>query len=103
MTLYSQYIYSLVLFTVNNKYLFNSKKVIHNYKTRPLNNLHLPTVSLTKYSNGAYITGVEAFNHLPQSIKMLATDSTNFKSALKRSLLLQSFNSMKEYYHKKWS
>jgi hypothetical protein len=29
MTLYSQYMYSLVLFTINNKYLFNSNKVSH--------------------------------------------------------------------------
>jgi hypothetical protein len=50
MVLYLQCLYSLVLFTVNIKYLFNSNKVIHNYKTRPLNNLHLPTVNVMEHT-----------------------------------------------------
>jgi hypothetical protein len=55
MMLYSQYIYSLLLYTINNKYLFNTNNDIHRYKTRSLNNLHLPAVNLTKCNKGAYI------------------------------------------------
>jgi hypothetical protein len=35
--LYSQYLYSLILYTVNNKYLFNTNNEIHKYRTIPLN------------------------------------------------------------------
>jgi hypothetical protein len=97
MMLYSQYIYSLLLYAINNKYLFNIKNEIHKYKTRPLNNLHLPAVNLTKCNKGAYIysiSGIKVVNHLPQAIKMLVTDVRSFKSALKRFLYHHSFYSM---------
>jgi len=45
MTLYSQYIYLLILYTVNNKHLFNSYNKICKYKTRNINNLHFPTLT----------------------------------------------------------
>jgi hypothetical protein len=98
MTFFSQYIYSLVLFTINNDNLFNSNNEIHSYKTRAHCNLHLPAVNLTKYSEGAFISGINVFNHLPQSIKRLATDEASFKHALKRFLHQHSFYSMQEYY-----
>jgi hypothetical protein len=98
LTLYSQYIYSLILYTVNNKYLFNTINEIHKYRTRYNNNLHLPTVNLSKFSKGAYISGVKVFNHLPQYIKALANDRKCFKSRLKRFLYHHSFYSMDEYY-----
>jgi hypothetical protein len=98
MTLYYQYIYSLLLYTINNKYLFNTNNEIHKYKTRSLNNLHLPAVNLTKCNKGAYISGIKVFNHLPQAIKMLVTDERSFKSAMKRFLYHHSFYSMNEYY-----
>jgi hypothetical protein len=66
MTLYSQYVYSLTLYTVNNKYLFNTNKEIHTYRTRYNNNLHLPIVNLSKFNKGAYISGIKVFNHLLQ-------------------------------------
>jgi len=45
MTLYSQYIYSLILYTFNNKYLFNTNNEIHKYRARYNNNLHLQIVN----------------------------------------------------------
>ena len=71
---YSQYIYSSLLCKINNKHLFNFNNENHKYKTRALNNLYLPAVNLRKYNKGAYISGIKVFNHLPQTIKMLATD-----------------------------
>jgi len=49
MTLYSQYIYSLLLFTVDNKHLFMAKNEIHKNNTRNNNNLHSALANLTKY------------------------------------------------------
>jgi hypothetical protein len=56
MTLYSQYIYSLVLFTVKNKHLFDANNEIHKYETRNNNNVHLPLDNLLKFNKGAYIS-----------------------------------------------
>ena len=55
MMLYSQYIYSLVLYTINNKYLFDTNNKIHEYKTRNNNNVHSPIAHLSKFNKGAYI------------------------------------------------
>jgi hypothetical protein len=86
MMLYSQYIYSLVLYTINNKHLFDKNNEIHTYKTRNNNNLHLPIGNLSKFNKGAYIPGIKVFNHLPQYIKILTNDHKYFKSTLKRFL-----------------
>jgi hypothetical protein len=50
MMLHSQYIYSLILYTVNNKYLFDTSNQIHKYKTRNNNNLHLPIANSSKFN-----------------------------------------------------
>jgi hypothetical protein len=97
-TLYSQYIYSLILFTVKNKPLFTPNNEIHKYKTRNNTNLHLPTVNITKYSKGPYVSGLKAFNHLPRHIKSLANDTKSFKTSLKRFVYHHSFYSIEEYY-----
>jgi hypothetical protein len=97
MTLYSQCMYSFILYTVNDKHLFNTNNEIHICRTRYDNNLHLPIVNLSKFKKGPDISGVKAFNHLPQYIKILANDQKRFKSTLKRFLYHHSFYSMEEY------
>ena len=59
--LYSQYTYTLTLYTVKNKYLFNSNKEIHKYRTRYNNNLHLPIDNLSNFNKRAYTAGVKNF------------------------------------------
>jgi hypothetical protein len=101
MTLYSQYIYSSIVYTVNNKHLFNTNDEIHTYRTRHNNNLHLPIVNLSKFKKGPYISGVTAFSHLPQYIKILSNDQKHFKSKLKRLIYPHSFYSMDEFHEYK--
>jgi hypothetical protein len=103
MTIYALHIYSLVLYIINNKHIFNLKKEFHKHKTRARNNLYLPEIKVRKYSKGAYIAGIKVFNHLPLTIKMLVADMTSFKTALKRFLYHHSFYSMNEYYQQNWS
>jgi hypothetical protein len=98
MTLYSQYIFSLILFTVKNKPLFTPNNEIHKYKTRNNTNLHLRTVNITKYCKGPCILGVKAFYHLPLHIKSVANDMKSFKTSLKGFLYHHSFYSIEEYY-----
>ena len=100
MTFYSQYIYSLVLYTVNNKHLFDVNNKIHKYKTRNNNDLYLPLVSLSKFNKGAYVSGIKVFNHLPQYIKELINNQTYFKTTLKMFLYYHSFYSMNGYNYK---
>jgi hypothetical protein len=101
-TLYFQYWYiyfiSLVLYTINNKHIFDRNNEIHKYKTSSNNNLHLPVANLSKFNKGAYILGIKVFNHLLQYIKDLIGNQTNFKSTRKRFLYHHSFYSMNEYY-----
>jgi len=98
LTLFSQYLFSLIVFTAENDNYFNWNKDIHRYNTRQNTNIHLPTVNLTKYLKGPYISGVRAFNHLPSELKNLVNDPKAFKLALKQFLYRHSFYSVKEYY-----
>ena len=94
MTLYSQYIFSLISFTVDNKHIFTSNNKIHKYSTKNNTNLHLPTVNY----KGPYSSGTRAFNHLPRHLKLLVNDVKCFKISRKRFLYHHSFYSLQEYY-----
>jgi hypothetical protein len=58
MTFYSQYIYVLLLSTINNKNVFMTNNELHEYKTRIHSDMHLPVVNLVKFDKGAYITSI---------------------------------------------
>jgi hypothetical protein len=55
---YSQYIYSMLIYIINNMQLYKMNKDIHNYNTRNNANLHLPNTNLTKLKKGAYYMGI---------------------------------------------
>jgi hypothetical protein len=99
MTLYSQYIHSILLFTVYNKHLFTANNEIHNYN--PRNNLHPALANLTKFNKGPYTSGIKIFNHLPQHLKASVHNSKHFRSSLKKFLYNHSFYSLEEYYEYK--
>ena len=98
-TLYSQYIYSLLLFTIKNKQLFTTNNELHDYSTRNLNNLHPPIINLTKFKKGPYIMCIKVFNHLPQTLKDISNNPTHFRTLLTRFLHHHSFYSMEEYFN----
>ena len=97
MTMYSQYIYSLMLYTVGNQHLFSSNNSIHQYRTRYNNDLHLPIVNLKKYKDGPYFMAIKIYNHLPEYIKALTSDLKSFKKTLKGFLCRHSLYSIQEY------
>jgi hypothetical protein len=97
-TLYSQYIYSLILFVVNNKCIFATNNEIHNHNTRNKNDLHPLLSKLGKFKKGPYISGIKAYNHLPYYLKMLDHNSSAFISSLKRFMCQHAFYSVEEYY-----
>jgi len=77
---------SLLMFVVQNKYLFLTNNENHNLDTRQRNNLYLPQANLTIYQKGAYYSGIKIFNNLPLEIKNVAGNQKQFKIALKRFL-----------------
>jgi len=97
LTLYSQYIYSTLMFVVKHKDIFTLNVELRNLNTHHSLALHVPSVALTKVQNGAFYSGITLFNSLPPNIKRLAVDINKFKHALKKYLMENSFYSVEEY------
>jgi hypothetical protein len=70
----SQYLFSVLLFVVKNKYLYTTNQESHNINTRSNINLHPPLCNLTIFLKGAYFSGIKLFNHLPLKIKSLSNE-----------------------------
>ena len=78
----AQYIYSLLMFVVNNRNLFLDNAELYTIKTRNSYNLHPPLSHLTKYQKAVHCASIRIFNHLPTSIKSIANETKEFKKAL---------------------
>jgi hypothetical protein len=88
---YSQYIFSLLLFVVNNINMFTLNSTVYSVNTRHCSDLHLLAVHLTKVQKGIYYSGTKAFNSLPPGIKCLSNNIRRFKSTLKSFYLRSHF------------
>ena len=97
--LYSQYIYSISIYAVQNKHLFYTNHHIHSIHTQFKTNLHPPTANITKFQKAVYYSAIKIFNKLPHEIKHLANDKLPFQNALKRFLHTNSFYNSKEYFN----
>jgi hypothetical protein len=53
LTLSSQYVYSLMMFVVNNMELFAENSEMHTTVTRNSSNMHLPSSNLTVFKKGS--------------------------------------------------
>ena len=71
---YDQYIFSLLLYVVNNENFFTKNLGVLNHNTKSANNFHLPITNLTKYQNRSHYAGIKIFNHLPTHIKCVANE-----------------------------
>jgi hypothetical protein len=96
---YSQYIFSLSMFTVKNKHLFTTNNQIHSVHTRFKTILHPRIANLTKFQKGVYYSAIKTFNKLPHEVKDLANETIQFRNALKRFLLTNSFYNSEEYFN----
>jgi hypothetical protein len=86
-----QYLYSLLLFVLQNKALFPSNIDSHNTVTRQRQNLHLPQATLTIYQKGVYCVGIKMFNKLPSEIKSTSNNFKRLKVASRHFLITRSF------------
>jgi hypothetical protein len=78
----SQYIFSLMLFVVNNKNLFVLNSDKHNVSIRHANNLYQPSPNFTIYQNGVYCMGIKVYNNLPPYIKKESHNPRKCKTCL---------------------
>jgi hypothetical protein len=67
----SQYMLSLLMFVVQNKFFLTNNEN-HNLDTRHRSHLYLPEANLTIYQKGAYYSGIKIFNNLPLEVKNVA-------------------------------
>jgi hypothetical protein len=74
---YSQYIFSLLIFVIDNISLFKSNSELYEINTRNKNNVHPSRLRLSIYGNGVYYMGIKAFNHQPSYIKKLSEEDKN--------------------------
>ena len=101
--LYSQYIFSLSIFVIENKHLFSTNYRTHSVHTGFKINLHPPIANLTKFQKGVHYSGIKIFNNLLHNIKDLANETKFFRNALKRFLLSDSFYNSEEYFRARGS
>jgi hypothetical protein len=80
---YSQYIFSLLTFIIDNMSLFKLNSDLHNFNTTGKIGLHFLQPRLSIYSNDVYYMGMKTFNHLHSFIKKLSDNKNQFKSILK--------------------
>jgi len=96
--LQSQYMYSLLLFVIDNGDYFKLNSEIQNISTRNKSNLHLPISNLSVYQKVTHYTGIRVFNSLSSQIKELCHNRNHFKCALKKFLYFHSFYNLDEYF-----
>ena len=98
LTLTLQYIFSLLLFVIQNRGHFASNSSFYNINTRKKKDLHLPHASLTMYQKGVLYSGIKVSNALPATLKDISSNPKQFKVALKRYLLSHSFYCLYEFF-----
>jgi hypothetical protein len=93
----SVYLYSLMMFVVNNLDKFQLNNSVHGINTRNKEHLHRLVTHLSAYQRGVYYTGVRLFNRLPTNISLMKHDKNLFRLALRSYLLEHCFYSINEF------
>ena len=94
--------YSLLMFVVKNRDLFKLNSDIHRFNRRYAKDFHLPSAKLKLFQKWAFYSGIKTYNHLPKTIKELSHDVKQFRLALKRCIISNSFYSLEEYFDINW-
>jgi hypothetical protein len=98
-----QYIFSILLFVITNKKLFQLNSQVHNIHNRYNDNLHLLSTGLTLVQKGVAYSGCKIYNHLPPQIEKISNNVALFKTTLKKFLLQYIFYSVDEYYQQNYN
>jgi hypothetical protein len=97
----SQYMYSFVMFVVNNMELFIENSEMYKVVTRNSSNLHLRLSNLTVFQKGPQYLGIKVYNSLPSNIKQLSRNKNKFEKALLLFFHLHSFYNMDDFFNYK--
>jgi hypothetical protein len=81
--LQSQYIFSLLIFVVNNMVFYHSTSQIHGFTTIRNFDLYRLQTNLSICQRRPYYFGIKLFNHLPLNIKELSCNAKQFRTALR--------------------
>ena len=101
----SQYtrIFSIILFVIKNKELFQLNSQVHNIHGRFNDNLHFSSTGLTLVQKGVTKSGCKIYNHLPTQTKNISANVALFRTTLKEFLLQYVFCSFDEYYQQNYN
>jgi hypothetical protein len=94
----SLYIFSVLMFVINNWQLFTNNSNSSSIMTRNSSNLYYPPANLSIYQRGTQFIGIKIFNNLPNNIKQLYGNINLFKKTLLQFLYLHSFYSIDEFF-----
>jgi hypothetical protein len=94
----SQYIYSLMMFVIKNREIFNTNSDCYEIDTRQNMNIHMYQVNLAKYGNGVYHMAARIYNGLPNELKIIVNNPNKFKASLKEFLYLNSYYTLDEFF-----
>jgi hypothetical protein len=98
LTLVSQYIYSVVIFIIENRSEYICNYNFHKRNTRQVTNLHQPMVSLSLYQKGLINMGIKIFNNLPSFIKGSHVTPQKLKLLIRNFLYSNTFYTLDEYF-----
>jgi hypothetical protein len=93
----SQYIYSLMMFVIKNKEIFDINNAHYTINTRHIMDIHMSQVNLAKYGNGVFHMAVNIYNTLPVSLQEISKDIKSFKNNLREFLYHNSFYTLDEF------
>ena len=92
----SLYIYSLMLFAVDNLHYFQTNSPVHNINTRYNNQLHVPSVTLSAIQMH-YLLCCQDIQQITNLNCRTKNDKSVFQSALRKYLLTYAFYSKEEF------
>jgi hypothetical protein len=92
-----EYIFSLMMFTINNFDNFQMNSAVHGMNTRSKHQLHRPTVNLSCIQNGVFNSCTKIFSSLTPYILQLKAEKFKFKAALREYLITHMFYSVEEF------
>ena len=81
LTLSSQYIFSLLLFVINNRNQYTLNSEINHINTTQHSKFHQPLLSLTKYQKGTYCLGIKVYSDfllISKIYLLIQTESSQF-------------------------
>jgi hypothetical protein len=85
------------MFVAKHKVIFTINAKLHKINTQQKLDVYVSLISLTKFKEGVYYSGIKVFNSLPLNIKQVAHDINTFKHKLRKFLLENPFYLVADY------